>query len=381
MNNTAYDVIIAGAGIAGISSALACARNGAKAMLIEREWMPGGLATLGLVAMYLPLCNGFGRQVSFGIAEELLRLSIKGDKEAQGGLSDWLSGNITDLKGEKGRYETLFNPWLFALRAEEMLINNGVKILYGSVITGAETENGIIKSVTVHNKSGFTEYKAVNFIDCTGDADLCAMSGAKTALFERKNVLAAWYFAKDKSGENRLHMFGGADVTEKMEKEGFRAESLSDRRFTGVGGEENSEMMLLSHKTMLRDIENHILKDEKFAPTAISSIPLLRKTRRLVGITQADSDPEFYPEDCIGVISNWRERGPCYALPYTSLYGSEIKNLAAAGRCISVTDDLWEYTRVIPACAVTGEAAGVAAAMGKNFADVPVNELQNKLKI
>jgi len=49
-----YDVIVAGGGFAGISAALAAARNGAKALLLEREYMLGGLATAGLVTVYLP---------------------------------------------------------------------------------------------------------------------------------------------------------------------------------------------------------------------------------------------------------------------------------------------------------------------------------------
>ena len=40
---------------------------------------------------------------------------------------------------------------------------------------------------------------------------------------------------------------------------------------------------------------------------------------------------------------------------------------------------MWDLTRVIPCCAVTGEAAGTAAAMCDNFDKISVKELQNKL--
>ena len=70
-----YDVIVVGGGIAGIAAALAAARTGAKTLLLEKMYLPGGLATSGLVTVYLPLCDGKGTQVSFGLAEELLRLS------------------------------------------------------------------------------------------------------------------------------------------------------------------------------------------------------------------------------------------------------------------------------------------------------------------
>ena len=72
-----YDVAVVGGGIAGIAAALAASRHGAKTVLIEKQFALGGLATLGLVTIYLPICDGCGRQVSFGIAEELLKLSMK----------------------------------------------------------------------------------------------------------------------------------------------------------------------------------------------------------------------------------------------------------------------------------------------------------------
>jgi hypothetical protein len=80
------------------------------------------------------------------------------------------------------------------------------------------------------------------------------------------------------------------------------------------------------------------------------------------------------------LFSNWKKRGPIYELPYRILHGRKIKNLAAAGRAISATPDMWDVTRVIPVCAVTGEAVGTAAALGKNFDEVNISELQNKLR-
>lgn len=373
-----YDVIVAGGGIAGISAALAAARNGARTLLIEREWALGGLATLGMIAIYLPLCDGFGHQVSFGIAEELIRLSVLRDRKARAGIADWLDGSDPDRLAAGGRFETRYNPWIFSLRAERLLKQNGVTILYGSQIVGAAVTDDRIQAVYVENKSGCSAYGAVNFIDCTGDADLCEQAGAETVLFERKNTLSGWYFGVDGNGAE-LRILGEADVTEKMEQEGFTVQRLTQRRFSGIDGAENSEMMILSHEKTLEDIEKKQEQDPDFGPAAITVIPELRKTRRLSGVATPDSDPEAYPEDCIGVIANWRKRGPCYALPYTALFGDRIRNLAVAGRCISVTDDLWEYTRVIPACAVTGEAAGTAAAMQMDFGQVSVRDLQRKL--
>ena len=69
-----YDVAVCGGGFAGISAALAAARMGKRTALFEKQYLLGGLGTAGLVTIYLPLCDGKGTQVSFGIAEELLKL-------------------------------------------------------------------------------------------------------------------------------------------------------------------------------------------------------------------------------------------------------------------------------------------------------------------
>ena len=92
-----YDTVVVGGGIAGISAALAAARCGARVLLAEREYMLGGLATAGLVTIYLPLCDGNGRQVSFGIAEELLRLSASRGFEGHYSAA-WMNGGSAEKR-------------------------------------------------------------------------------------------------------------------------------------------------------------------------------------------------------------------------------------------------------------------------------------------
>ena len=60
------DVLVAGGGLAGSAAAVAAARNGARVVLIDKACALGGLATLGIVTIWLPLCDGRGRQVSGG---------------------------------------------------------------------------------------------------------------------------------------------------------------------------------------------------------------------------------------------------------------------------------------------------------------------------
>jgi hypothetical protein len=104
-------------------------------------------------------------------------------------------------------------------------------------------------------------------------------------------------------------------------------------------------------------------------------------TRRIVGEYELSNKEEHtYFEDSIGMVSNWRKRGPVYEVPYSTLYNKSVKNLIVAGRCTSVNEPMWDVMRVIPCCAVTGQAAGTAAAMTEDFSSIDVKKLQEKLQ-
>ena len=108
-----YDVAVCGGGFGGISAALAAAREGSRVVLFEKQYMLGGLGTAGIVTIYLPLCDGYGRQVSLGIAEELLRLSILHGAEDKY-PENWLENKGTRTEKDK-RFEVQYNPQLFAI--------------------------------------------------------------------------------------------------------------------------------------------------------------------------------------------------------------------------------------------------------------------------
>src|SRR6516165_5527442 len=72
-------VLVVGGGSAGVSAAVAAAREGADVMLVERYGQLGGLATGGLIILLLTLDDGLGRQVVGGLCQELTdRLTRRG---------------------------------------------------------------------------------------------------------------------------------------------------------------------------------------------------------------------------------------------------------------------------------------------------------------
>ena len=375
--NNLYDIAVCGGGIAGISAALAAAREGKKVILFEKQYMLGGLGTAGLVTIYLPLCDGFGHQVSFGIAEELLKLSIKYGAEARY-PENWLDGKGTRTEKDK-RFEVQYNAQLFSILAEQLLLDNGVDILYGSYVVDVEMDNKKIKCLYVENKSGRIQYAIKSVVDATGDCDIAWFASAPTDTFKQGNVLAAWYYYTNENGYN-LQTLGASDIPEE-EKTGKEAKPLINRRFTGLDAKELSEMMCLSHKTMLEHWLKRREVDTRAVISTVATIPQIRMTRKIVGeYTLLHTEEHKYFEDSIGMVSNWKKRGPVYEVPFRTLYSKEIRNLIVAGRCTSVNETLWDVMRVIPCCAVTGQAAGTAAAMTEDFSTLDVAALQSKLK-
>lgn len=373
------DVLVCGGGFAGISAALASARQGKKTILLEKQFILGGLGTAGLVTIYLPLCDGIGHQVSFGIAEELFRLAISMGAEDRY-PENWLDCNDTSKRTEKNkRFEVRYNPQLFALLAEQLLVKEGVEILYGSYAVAVTKNVNKIESVIIENKSGRQAIVTKSVVDATGDGDIAYYAEAPTEVFKQGNVLAAWYYFLNGMGYD-LNMLGVADIPDEQKKESNQVETLVSNRFTGLDGDELSYMTRLSHQSVLNDILKRRQKDKTLIPTSIATIPQIRMTRKILGeYVLHDAEMHKYFEDSIGMISDWRKRGPVYEIPFSALYSKKIKNLITAGRCISVTDSMWDISRVIPSCAVTGQAAGTAAALTDDFALLDVKELQKIL--
>lgn len=373
------DVLVCGGGFGGISAALAAARMGKKVILLEKQYILGGLGTAGLVTIYLPLCDGLGRQVSFGIAEELFRLSISMGWEDKY-PDNWLdSDDVIKRTNKDKRFEVRYNPQLFAMLAEQLLLKEGVEILYGTYAVAADRQGDKIRAVMVENKSGRQAIAAATVVDATGDCDIAHFAGAPTETFKQGNILAAWYYYHGQKGYD-LNTLGFCDIPDDQKTETNQVETLINRRFSGLDGQELSQMMQLSHRSTMNDIQKRRAKDPSLVPTTIATIPQIRMTRRIAGeYTLHDTQMHTRFEDSIGMVSDWRKRGPVYEVPFGTLYSKSVKNLITAGRCTSVTDSMWDIMRVIPCCAVTGQAAGTAAAMTDDFSTLDVSALQAQL--
>ena len=176
-------------------------------------------------------------------------------------------------------------------------------------------------------------------------------------------------------------MYGYSDVALR-ENPKLRNETIGKSGYDGTSVTGVSDFMLDSHDAIEKNILSRRAAGETdLVPTTIATTPQLRMTRRLSGLyTLDESEVKTSFADSVGMVSDWRKRGPVFEIPFRTLRCAEVKNLLAAGRCISVTDNMWDITRVIPDCAVTGEAAGVAAAMTDDLDSLDVTALQTELK-
>ncbi len=376
-----WDVVVAGGGIAGVAAALAAARNGAKTCLVEKYAGLGGLATLGHIIVYLPLCDGRGRQVSFGIAEELLKAPIPYGAARPAGA--WAApAGATDEALRKERYELRYDPGPMVIALERILEEAGVEIAYDTLsVDVARAADGAITHLIVENKSGCGAFAAKAVVDCTGEADLCHGCGEATET-SAKNVRSAWYYAVD--AERKVSLGYAVDPFWEVDS---RPELM---RFDGTDWRSVSRQIIESRKLIVEDLakRNASRSGEGHGPLHAFYAPCFhgfRMTRHLVSdYVMTPADLHRWHDDAVGVFSDWRKRGPVYSLPYRAILAVKTPNLAVAGRCLSSTGDTWDITRVIPVCAVSGEAAGTAAAMaaasGRPLRELPVADVQSALR-
>jgi len=98
--------------------------------------------------------------------------------------------------------------------------------------------------------------------------------------------------------------------------------------------------------------------------TMLPTMPQYRKIRRIIGEYTFDGSEEGVAfTDSVGSMGDFRKKDKRFHLPYRCLYNKNFPNMFAAGRIISASGDGWEITRVIPTAALSGQAAGAAAAL------------------
>lgn len=163
-----YDVVVAGGGTAGFIAAIAAARNGARVLLVERDGCLGGHISGQLLEHSAGWFDADGTRIVAGIPQELVDRLV-----AAGGSP----GHVRDDTGYT-RYRVPVNHEVFKSVVTAWVAENGVSILVYSPVCGVIMRQAVT-GIIVENKSGRTVYSAKVVVDCTGDADVAALAGAR----------------------------------------------------------------------------------------------------------------------------------------------------------------------------------------------------------
>lgn len=152
------DVIVCGAGPAGVTAAIMAARAGAKVRLFEWRGCLGGVWTAGLLGYFLDFAKP-------GFAKEL-RTKL----EARGAYTGSSASAFS------------YDPEALKLLLEELCVEAGVTFQYHTRVAAAFKDGRKITTIITDSKAGRQAWSAPVFIDCTGDGDLGALAGCTFAL-------------------------------------------------------------------------------------------------------------------------------------------------------------------------------------------------------
>src|SRR4051794_197896 len=162
MNALKTDVIVAGAGAAGIAAAIAAARNGARTLLVDYNGYLGGISAM---LCWLGFHDNRYRQVAKGLPHEFVtRLRERG--EASRYVYDPKCSSAVSL-----------NTHAWKILAMELCRDAGVQLMLHTHVVDTLRDADRISGIVVEHKSGRQEIHGRIVIDCTGDGDVAARGG------------------------------------------------------------------------------------------------------------------------------------------------------------------------------------------------------------
>lgn len=384
------DVLVVGGGPAGYCAAVAAARQGARTALVERYGCLGGLATGGLVLYMDGIFDPAGRRVMGGLCWETMQRLLAYDGLAQ--------DSPTRLHVD--------SEWLQVV-ADRMCHDAGVHLWFHAWAAGAHVQDGRVAGALLETKSGRQAILARICIDATGDGDLAASAGTAFDMGYQRIGLnlkvggvdrERWQAFNRQEPERARAMQrtllddGGVRLSpnttphsdmgvywinilglDKRDGTTFSASSDVHELFAGqlsaIDVRDLSYVQYELRQRIARSLAFYKANAPGFEDVRLLAIaPQLgvRESRRIRGVyelTEADVRTQRVFDDTIGLHGLSFAGGGLIHLPYRSLVPEAVDGLLTAGRCVSTDHWTMQAVRLIPPAMVTGEAAGVAAAL------------------
>lgn len=375
------EVLVVGAGPAGFGAAVSAARAGAKVTLVEQGGLLGGMWTLGLLSPF------FDNQNKDGLNREL--------REALRARDAW--GGLWDIS---------FDQCEMALLLDEYVSKCGIDLLLYTMGSEPIVEDSVLKGIYIQNKSGTQAVLADVVIDCTGDGDIAARSGApfeigreSDGVFQPMTMMFKIGGLRPDYGRDDLRSWYDVLIQKMPEAEILadipynnpalitlprKGEALIQwthvKRSLGTVADELTAATLEGRRQVRRALECFKLVKEQLGDVYLLDLPSMigvRETRRITGeyvisdddVKSGRKQPDAVCRVQFGVDIHEPEKPeqncwqhPGFDIPYRSLVPLKIENLLTAGRCISGSFAAHAAYRVTGDCLAMGEAAGRAAA-------------------
>lgn len=385
------EVLVCGAGPAGVCAAIRAARAGMRVRLLELHGCLGGIWTTGLLTYVLDADKPEGL-----LSEIVERLQAR---EA------WHPRALPNFT---------YDPEQMKLVLEDMCVEAGVEIRYHTRVVSAHVDSGTLQGVITESKSGREAWLAKIFIDCTGDGDLAALAGCGYSLGRESSgetqpmSLLAMISGVDPDYVRRFH--DSANPTRKeelfreIEKGGYSASYSSpalfyirDDLYTLMANHsylirpDDAEGITRATIRCRREIDLVAKALRKSGPAwkdlhvvATAAQIGVREGRRIHGletVTEEDlasgrSRPDSVcqarfgmdvhsPDPAVSKDYDHAGRRPVkpYDIPYGAIVARDVKGLMMAGRCISGDFLAHSSYRVTGNAVAMGEAAGKYAAL------------------
>ncbi len=372
-----YDVAVVGGGVAGVAAAIVSAREGMRTVLLEKTAALGGLATIGLINWWEPLCNAEGKKLISGISEEILRRTVK---YCMHRIPEcWQKEGVWEQDTEE-RFVTHFSPTVMSLVLNEMLLEANVDIRYEALATYPEMDGKTVKGISVETVGGTEYYGCKMLIDASGSCLMFHRAGAPCRNGE--NYMSYYSHMTDLTRENdtMLRLRGwhvsGSGMAGKGHPEGFPY-------YAGVTGDEVTNYIVKGQSLLLDELKGRDRMAQEII--ALPMMPQFRMIRHIVGGYEMTMDDLYRRhESSVGTSPYFGKKGYWFEIPYEAMYVPDYPNIFAAGRIISAHGGAWDATRVIPVACQTGEVAARASALaireGCSAREVDVPTLQGVLR-
>ena len=410
-DSVVVDVVVVGAGSAGVPAAIQSGRLGAKTVLVESGPLLGGNLTLGGVEHPIPFRKN-GNTVIAGIG---LEWTLKSIALGHGAEIERRTGK--PFEPEHAALKEGYDPWTFLCVGEEMLREAGVDLRYYETPVKVEKlapPNVCNWRVVTGAQGGVREILCRQLVDATGNGCLAEMCGATFLPMDSENQPGSFHYGitgmpswKQISRELVEKKYAEAmekGLLQEGDTHGDKFGPLQILRWPASNymyGADNTTSESRTRTNMRgRASALRILRFIRSLPGGeaariswMSAEVGVRETRCVKGLVVMNihdftagrvwDDSISYATWFIDFhVRKWqgyalppgvRPIGPDVypTIPFRALVPAGVDNLLVAGRCLSADRLTMSSVRVCAPAMATGQAAGCAAALAAKAGKTP----------